>query len=831
MCTYVFLDDMPMSLRAIPCLLMSCFLCDVSLHAQDVLWYTKPAINFNEALPVGNGRMGGMMYGRVQQDYISLNNATLWSGDPDIQWNNPGAKHYLSLVREAALKGEYKKADSLCRFMQGPYTESYMPMADLFIDYRNISDSLDYKRSLNLDSAIATTSFTSNNIHYKRTAFTSFPDSVMVLRIEADKKGFISFDIHLSSKLHHVVSTVSSNIILLKGRAPAHVEPNYLWRIQGDSAIQYAKDSGRGMTFGVCLKVLNEGGTITADDRSVHVSNADAVTVLITSATSFNGFNTSPVFNGKNALLLTENDMKRASSISYATLLTNHIADYKPLYQRVHYDFGSASKTKLPTDERLKKMPEQFDANLLALICQYGRYILIASSRPGGQPSNLKGLWNEKLRPEYSSNWCIDHDAQMSYYPVETNNLSELHQPFLRLIEELSENGYQTARLNYGMHGWVAHHNTDIWRKSSPVGKFGEGNPHWANWNMSGAWLCEHYFEHYRFTLDTNFLRAQAYPIMEGAAQFYLDWLIPDSTGKQLISVPSFSPENTFITKQGDTAQTSVNSTCDIELMKDLFHNIIQAAKVLNIQDAFVDSVQYAYGKLAPYPVGEHGNLLEWSHDWQPADPAHRHLSHMYAVFPGSEISPLTTPQLAVAAKKALNLRATTNGSWGFAWKAACRARLYEGDSAMQSLQYQLRYVNPQATTPVNNLGLYPNLFNSEVPGVILNGNTCITAAVTEMLLQSQTGIIDLLPALPKNLPEGSVKGLMARGGFIVNITWHDHRLITASLTAKQNTSCNIRLKDHYSIFLNNQSIALKRKGDDVYSFQAKAGNTYVLRK
>jgi alpha-L-fucosidase 2 len=344
-------------------------------HSSDILWYKKSAINFNEALPVGNGRMGAMIYGRVRDEYISLNESTLWSGDPDIKWNNPDAKKYLPLVREAALKGEYKKADSLCKFMQGPYTESYMPMADLFIRYHGITDSLNYKRTLNLDSAIA-------------------------------------------------------------------------------------------------------------------------ATILITSATSFNGFNNSPVTDGKDASLIGEANMHKASVKSYTTLLKNHIKDYKSIYERVDYDFGLSPNNNLPTDERLKKMPEQFDANLLALICQYGRYILIASSKPGGQPSNLKGLRNEKLRPEYSSNWCIDHDAQMSYYPVETNNLSELHQPFLQLIKELSENGYQTAGINYGMRGWVAHHNTDIWRKSSPVGNWGEGNPHWANWNMSGAWLCENYFEH-----------------------------------------------------------------------------------------------------------------------------------------------------------------------------------------------------------------------------------------------------------------------------------------------------------------------------------------------
>jgi alpha-L-fucosidase 2 len=813
-------------------LLLFFILNTVVLQAQNkpaILWYSKPAVNFNEALPVGNGSMGGMIYGGVQQEHISLNEATLWSGDPNIQWNNPDARKYLPLVREAALKGEYKKADSLCRFMQGPYTESYMPMADLVIKYKPTHDSMHYRRSLNLDSAMATTAFSSNHIFYKRIAFASFPDRVLVIRNEANQEGAVSFDISLSSKLHYAVHTVNGNEIILKGKCPAHVEPAYLWKIQGDAAIQYAKDSSKGMTFEVHLKILNEGGVVTAGDTALHVTGADAATILITSATSFNGFNTSPVKEGKNPALIAGVDMERSSSKPYPVLLANHVKDYKSIYERVSYCFGPSPATDLPTDERLRKMPDRFDADLLALICQYGRYILIASSRPGGQPSNLKGLWNEKLRPEYSSNWCIDHDAQMSYYPVETNNLSELHQPFLQLIRELSENGYQTASVNYGMHGWCAHHNTDIWRKSSPVGNWGEGNPHWANWNMSGAWLCEHYFEHYRFTLDTVFLRGQAYPIMTGAARFYLDWLIPDSSGMCLITAPSFSPENTFITETGDTAQTSVNSTSDIELLKDLFRNIITTAGILHIQNALIDSIQNAYGRLMPYPIGRNGNLLEWQRDWRSTDPAHRHLSHMYAVFPGSEISPLTTPRLANAAKKALSLRAKTNGSWGFAWKAACWARLYEGDSAMQTLQYQLHYVDAQSSTPVNHLGLYPNLFNSEVPGIILNGNTCITAAVTEMLLQSHTGIIDLLPALPKNLPQGSVKGLVARGNVVVNIAWKNHRLTTASLQARQNTVCKIKLGNQHKIFLNNRAITLHNEGHGIYSFRALAGNRYVI--
>jgi alpha-L-fucosidase 2 len=798
------------------------------VHAQkDVLWYKKPAINFNEALPVGNGRIGAMIYGGVKNEYISLNENTLWSGGPDIKWNNPDGKKYLPLVRAAALKGDYKKADSLSKFMQGPYTESYMPMADLSITYKNITDSSNYKRTLNLDSAVSTTTCKSNGINFKRIVFASFPDSVLVIRMESDKKKAISFDILLSSKLHFKIKAIANNEIVLTGKCPKHVDPVYMWEIKDRDAVQYGNE---GISFTVRLKVLQEGGKLLADSKGLHLLQADAATILITASTSFNGFDVSPFKKGRNDALLEEKAMQIASRKSYDVLLSNHIKDYTRYYERVTIDFGKGNSENLPTDERLKKMPLEFDPALLATIVQYGRYILIASSRAGGQPSNLKGLWNEKLRPEYSANWCIDHDAQMSYYPVETNNLSEMHQPFLKLIKELSENGYKTAAVNYGMRGWCAHHNTDIWRKSSPVGNWGQGNPHWANWNVSGAWLSQHYFEHYQFTSDTNFLSQEAYPIMKGAAEFFLDWLIPSSNKKYLISVPSVSPENTFITQHGDTAQISVSTTSDIELIKDLFTNLIKTASILNIQNAFIDSVHSALDKLLPYPIGSKGQLLEWQQDWRSVDPAHRHLSHMYAVFPGSEISPLTTPELAEAAKKALSLREKTNGSWGFAWKAACWARLYEGDSAWQTLQYQLQYVNPLAKTQVNNLGLFPNLFNSEVPGVILNGNTCITAAITEMLLQSHTGIIDLLPALPQTLKKGEVKGLVARGGFLINISWEKNALTNAVIHSTHTGICKIKLIRNYAVSHNGIPVILKNEGNGIHSFDAVEGETYVVK-
>jgi alpha-L-fucosidase 2 len=457
------------------------------------------------------------------------------------------------------------------------------------------------------------------------------------------------------------------------------------------------------------------------DGESITVSNADAVNFIIAAATSYNGYKRSPGLDGKDPSIDANRYLTAAATRSFTDLQKRHINDYQPIFRRVHIDLGESRNKFLPTDERLKRMESYTDPELVSTISQYGRYILIAGSRPGGQPVNLKGIWNDRLRPEYSSNWCIDHDAQMFYYAVETNNLSEMHQPFLDFIEGIAENGKRTAAVNYGMHGWCAHHNSDIWRQSGPVGAWGEGNPHWATWNMSGPWLAAHFFNHYLFTGDKKFLAEKAWPVMKGAAIFCLDWLIENEHG-QLVSVPSVSPENTFINGNGDTAQISVNTTSDIALIKDLFTNAMQAAQLLSTDHLFVAQLKKALDKLAPYPVGSKGQLLEWSQEWAAVDPSHRHLSHMYPVFPGNDISPALTPQLAEAAKKSLTLREKTNCSWGFAWKAACWARLGEADSAWQTWKYQLRYVDPQSKTSINNYGLFPNLFNSDGPDVIMNG-------------------------------------------------------------------------------------------------------------
>ncbi|MEP7109162.1 MAG: glycoside hydrolase family 95 protein [Ferruginibacter sp.] len=795
------------------------------------IWYNKPSVNWNEALPIGNGRLGGMVYGGVATDYIPLNEQTLWSGGPR-NWNNPEGKKYLPLVRRAALEGNYKTADSLSKFMQGPYTESYMPMADLLISYSGLGDSSSYSRTLKLDSAVSTVSFVSRNITYTRTAFSSFSDQVIVMRHISNRKGSISFKAGLTSKLHYSVYSISDNHIVLRGKCPKHVEPQYLWRLKGDRAVQYAEEEkGEGMTFEVHLLVKNEEGKIRIENKNIIVENADAASFIISAATSYNGYLKSPGLEGKDPGVEAAKRLNTAAEKTFEVLLQRHTRDYKSIYQRVYFYLGESKNRKLPTDERLRQMSTYADAELVATVAQYGRYLLISGSRPGGQPLNLKGIWNDKLRPEYSSNYCIDHDAQMFYYAVETNNLSEMHEPFLDFIEGLAENGKKTARINYGMNGWCAHHNTDIWRSTGAGGNWGEGNPHWATWNMSGPWLSAHFYEHYLFTGDKKFLKEKAWPVMKGAAEFCLDWLVENKDGK-LVSVPSVSPENTFISGKGDTAQISVNTTGDIALIKELFNNCIRAAEILKIEDTFSLQLNKALARLMPYSIGTKGQLLEWpAGEWKALDPGHRHLTHLYPVFPGGEISPFTTPQLSDAAKIALSFREKTNGTWGFALKAACWARLGEGDSAWNTWKYQLQYFDPVVTKPGGNLyGLFPNLFNSEgLQAVILNGNGCATAVLTEMLLQSHTGAIDFLPALPKVFPAGILKGICARGGFVVDITWKNYSLDKASIYSKSGNVCCLRMNKPFAIFNGVRQVPVQEKGNNVYSFKTEKWKKYTI--
>lgn len=763
------------------------------------LWYDQPAAIWTEALPVGNGRIGGMIFGRVDEELIQLNESSLWSGGPVNGPVNPESPTYLPQVRQALADGDYKKATALAQKMQGLYTQSYMPLGDLVLkqDFKGAKPSA-YYRDLDIQKAIATTKFAVNGIEYKREIFTSAPDQVMVIRLTANKPGQISFDATTQSQLHAQSSGNGLNEWVMKGKAPTQVDPNY-YNPKDREHVVYEDVTGcKGMRFQLRLKALNKGGTVQTNTAGIHIRNASEVILLVAATTSFNGYDKCPDKDGKDENKLAEEIIRKATLKNYLTLLSNHLNDYQPYFNRFSLQITDTTATnpnaQLPSDRRLEGYSKgAYDPGLEVLYNQYGRYLLISSSRVPGIPANLQGIWNKELRAPWSSNYTININTQMNYWPVEVTNLSELHQPLLSFIGSLAKNGAAIAKEFYNMHGWVAHHNTDIWAIANPVGDKGQGDPKWANWNQGASWLCQHLWEHYRFTGDKTFLQERAYPLMKGAAQFYLDWLIEDKDGYLVVS-PSLSPENDFIDEKGQHAAVSVATTMDMSIMWDLFTNLIDASTVLNTDTEFRNLLIEKRKKFYPLHIGHKGNLQEWNKDYEDVDPQHRHVSHLFGLHPGRQISPISTPEFAAAAKKTLEIRGDAGTGWSRAWKINFWARLLDGNHAYLLLRELLSYTSETATNygSRGGGGTYPNFFDAHPPFQI-DGNFGGTAGMAEMLIQSHLDDIHLLAALPSAWKEGSVSGLKARGGFEIGIQWKNHRLTTATVQALTGGLCKLR--------------------------------------
>jgi len=727
---------------------------------ESKLWYDKPAQVWTEALPLGNGRLGAMVFGNPGTEQIQLNEATIWAGRPNNN-ANPDALENIPKVRALVFAGKYLEAQTLATEKVMSKTNSGMPyqsFGDLRISFPGHTRYTDYYRELSLDSAKAIVRYRNDGVTYKREIITSFTDQVVVIHLTASQKKKITFNAILTTPHQDVLIACDGNVVTLDGVTSTHEG------LKGKVQFQ-----GR-------LTVRTQGGKISCKDGVLAVEEADEATIYVSIATNFNNY----LNIDGNAAERAKNYLDKAIVHDYPEIKKAHVDFFKHYMDRVSLNLGENHSNET-TDKRVEKFAKSDDANLVATYFNFGRYLLICSSQPGGQPANLQGIWNDKLLPSWDSKYTTNINLEMNYWPAEVTNLNELYEPLLQLTKEVSVSGKETAKTMYGADGWVLHHNTDIWRITGAVDKAPSGM-----WPGGGAWLCRQVWEHYLYTGDTAFLKS-IYPIMKGSALFFDQIMVKEPVHNWLVVCPSNSPENTHAGSKGE-ATTTGGVTMDNELIFDLWNSVIASSKILGTDTEFASRLQSRLKEMAPFQVGRWGQLQEWMFDWDNPDDIHRHVSHLYGLFPSNQISPYRTPQLFDAARTSLIHRGDPSTGWSMAWKVCYWARLLDGDHAYKLITDQLSLVRNEKKQG----GTYPNLFDAHPPFQI-DGNFGCAAGIAEMLMQSYDGFIYLLPALPSRWSSGEIKGIIARGGFEMDIKWSNGKVERITVKSRIGGNCRLR--------------------------------------